>query len=93
MRKISLKSILAGLFVCIPAACAAGPPPPPPLLGGPGAFGIGWIILCLIAIGVVALWKKTNNNKKTGTGYITTALNDINDRLKKLEEKMNRMEK
>jgi len=92
VRRNFLKAgIIVGLFFPFMGGCAPGPPPP--LLGGPGAFGIGWIILGLIAVGVAVLWKKSNDKRPPKTDYITNALNDINDRLKNLEEKIKRLER
>ncbi len=87
-----MKKMLIGVYWLILTGCAPGPPPPP-LFGGPGALGIGWIILGLIAFGMTIIWKKTNETPSVKTDYITDALNDINERLKRLEEKMKDLEK
>ncbi|WP_022670606.1 hypothetical protein [Hippea alviniae] len=74
--------------------CAPGPPgPPPPLLGGPGVMAIGWLILGFIGIVVFAFifWKRLDEKGKDKTDYIIQALNDINERLRRLEEDVKRL--
>ncbi len=81
------------LFIAFAYGCAPGPPPPPPLLGGPGAMEFGWIILGFIALGIFfVVWKRSCERSSERTDYITKALNDINERLRKLEEEVKHME-
>ena len=89
MRKLkwNLFYFLIILFISIfTFGCAPGPPPPP-IVGSTGFFMIGWIIIALIALIVVLLWRKNNNTEQQNEDkYIINSLNDINKRLKKLEE-------
>lgn len=81
------------LFGCMP-----GPPGPagplPPALGGPMIMGLGWIILGIIALFSVFVILKNNYDKKPkDSENIMKILNDINDRLKKLEEDVEYLKK
>ncbi|RLB03797.1 MAG: hypothetical protein DRG59_11255 [Deltaproteobacteria bacterium] len=77
------------------SGCAAVPPapPPPPLLGTPGVFGMGWIIILVLAAVVFLLWKKGESGNSTQEDHISDAVNNMNDRLKRLEEKMEEISK
>ncbi len=76
------------LILLIGGCALAGPPPPiPPALGGPAIMGLGWIILGLIAVvSVFVILKNSYEKKPKNEENIVKALNDINERLKKLEE-------
>ena len=90
MKKIFyLVATLMGLLFII-LGCAPGPPPPPPFVGSISVFLMGWILIGLIVLIIVLLWKKDKSTSGKTT-YITDAINDINERLKTLEEKIEKL--
>ncbi len=79
-------SLFLGFLVlsgCAPAS------PPPPLLGAPDAFGLGWIAIILIALVIYLPWKTNQDrDQKSSNNNLVDAVNEINDRLRKLERKV-----
>ncbi len=83
--KVALLTALTGsilLHGCAPA------PPPPPLLGPGDVFRVGWLFIILLGGIVYLLWKKNNSEQRSGSDHLSDAINDINDRLKKVEERI-----
>ncbi len=71
----------------IVSSCAPGPPLPP-LLGPRDILGAGWLFIILLAFVGYMLWKKNETGQRTNSNHLNDAINDINDRLKRLEEKI-----
>ena len=63
-------------------------PGPPSELRGMGIFIIGWIIIILLSLILYITWKRKTFNKKNDENYVVNALNDMNKRLKKIEDKL-----
>ncbi len=90
-RTVTLSAIMLFTIGCMP-----GPPPPLP----PGILntGIGWIVvwifIALAAWGIVLIWKNIMPPDKTyKKDSIIDTLNDINNRLHAIEDKISQMEK
>ena len=78
---LSLSAFFAG-------GCAYAPGPPPPGLGGMGMFIIGWIVIILLSLILYITWQKKTISKKNDESYVVNALNDMNKRLKEIEDKL-----
>jgi len=88
MKRIIYLIGLMIMFLFLFSGCAPGPPPP--FIGSIGIFLMGWILIGLVVLIIIALWKK-NDNKSEKSSYITDAINDINNRLKTLEKKIDKL--
>ena len=72
--------------------CAPMGPPPP--LFGPGPWsGVGWLVMVVVGIGIYLLVKKSSSESVPKRDQLVETLNDIHERMKKLEEKIDAMEK
>jgi len=91
MKKTYYLIGLMVMFLFLLAGCAPGPSPPP-FMGSIGVFLMGWILIGLIVLIVIILWKKNDSTSGRRT-YITDAINDINERLKDLEKKIDKLYK
>ena len=68
--------------------------PPPPLVMGPGSWGgIGWLFLIVIGAGIWVLIRKSFVESSPKRDHLVETLNDIHERLKNLERKINAKEK
>ncbi len=84
-----LLGVVGGLLV----GCAPPGPPLPPLMG-PGPWGgIGWLFLIVIGVGIWLLAKKVSSESPPKRDHLAETLNDIHERLKQLEKKIDKMEK
>jgi len=64
--------------------------PPPPLVMGPGAWsGIGWLFLVVVGAGIWLLIRKSFSDSSPKRDHLVETLNDIHERLKNLERKIN----
>ncbi len=93
MEEISIWKSARWMVLSIVAfigGCAPGPPPPVP----PGLFSnlFSWFLLALLVWICVLLWRNStkgqDNNK---ADHLTDAMNQINERLTVLEEKIEQM--
>ncbi|MBW1660243.1 MAG: hypothetical protein JRJ48_07075 [Deltaproteobacteria bacterium] len=81
---------IAGLGLLV--GCAPMGPPPP--LFGPGPWGgVGLLLLVVIGAGIYFLVKKSSSEPAPRRDQLVETLNDIHERLKRLEEKIDAMEK
>ena len=88
IKKNLLKILLMVAAVSGLNGCAPGPPVPP--LFGPGN---DWVVLLgLVGIGVL-FWLYFDRKKSPDTTNRTEILNDIHQQLKRLEEKIEKVEK
>ena len=86
--KIGIAIAGLGLF----AGCA--PPGPPPPLFGPGPWGgMRLLLLIVIGAGIYVLIRKSSPDSTPKRDQLVETLNDIHERLKRLEEKIDAMEK
>jgi hypothetical protein len=68
--------------------CAPGPPPPPVFPG------FEWFIIAVLVMGAgILLWRKLDVSKPPKEDHLTEVLNEMNRQLKKLEEKLDNLEK
>ena len=87
-RKIGITMVGLGFL----AGCAA-PGPPPPLFG-PGPWGgVGWLLLIVIGAGIFYLIRKVSSDSTPKRDPWVETLNDIHEWLKRLEEKIDELEK
>ncbi len=92
MKDYRLQIFCLAMLPLLLQGCTLGPPPP--CIGDPRIFGMGWLILPLIIILIIIFWKKSNTTEQTSSiDYLVEALNDINERLKKLSKRLDDMEK
>jgi len=67
--------------------CAPGPPPPPIFPG------LEWIIVAVLVIAAgILLWRKLDVSQPAKEDHLTEVLNAINQRMKILEEKIDKLE-
>ena len=90
MEKMFSKTVVIIVFLWLLTGCALGPHAPP--LFGPniGAW-MGWVIAGLVIIGVWILLRRTDLSHSSQKEYLTNALNDLNERLKILEDKIDKL--
>ncbi len=86
--RTSLYFIPFSVFAFFISGCAYAPGPPPPGLGGMGMFIIGWIVIILLSLILYITWQKKTISKKNDESYVVNALNDMNKRLKEIEDKL-----
>ena len=78
--------LLGGMGLLV--GCAAPGPPLPPLLG-PGPWGgVAWILLAAIGVGIYLLIRKNPSRQDNNFEHLAETLNDIHERLRRLEEKI-----
>ncbi len=71
--------------IALSAGCAPMGPPPP--LMGPGPWGgIGWLILIALGVGIYLLVRKETSSSPRDRDHLVETVNDIHERLKRLEE-------
>ena len=89
MGKKMLLPVAGGVLLI---GCAPVGPPPPFL--GPGPWGSIWLLfLILIGAGIYLLIRKISTSNTPKKDHLAEALNDIHERLKHLEEKIDNLEK
>ncbi len=77
------------LILAFIGGCAPGPPPPVP----PGLFSnlLSWILVALLVWICVLLWRNATKGPDKKTDHLADAMNQINERLSVLEEKIEQM--
>ncbi len=93
MKKLQILFLIMATFtISFFQGCTYAPgPPPPPGLGGLGVFIIGWIIVLLIVVVLLVVLRRDSHNKPKDEGYIIGALNDMNNRLKIIEDELKKI--
>ncbi len=94
MKNLKLTWLFIILFTVYGCAPPPGMGPIPPMLSGPAIMGLGWIILGIIALfAIIAILKNTYDKKPKNVENLAKTLNDINERLKKLEDDVKQLKK
>jgi len=92
MGKTFSKIIICVLLGLSLSGCGPRPPVPPVLGPGIGPW-LGWIVGGLAIVGGWLIFKRPTSPSQPNNEYLINALNDINERLRVLEEKIDKMEK
>ncbi len=88
-----LKLGWAPLLAVVLAATGCAPGPPPPVFPALFGFGVGWLIVALLAWIGIMLWKRHGPEPSRRTDYLTEAINGIHKRLNLLEDRIEQLEK